>query len=118
MLQLFKNSREYPIKIVSEVKNGVAKIEIFGVKAPVEYDVELDAVVLSAIPYTTKTIEDASLQPGQQIIDQKGANGLKTITYKYLKLNGNIVDKQTVSTDVYNPMQKVVRVGKEIPDME
>lgn len=108
---VFQNSRKYPIKIVSEVKNGVAKIDIYGIKEDIEYNVELEPVVINYIPFTTKYIEDSSLPSGKEVVDQKGANGVKTVTYKYLKLNGNIISKTTFTTDTYNPMQKIVRVG-------
>ena len=107
----FKNTRKYPIKIVSEVKNGVAKIDIYGIKEEVEYEVRLEPVVINYIPFTTKYIQDSSLESGQQVVDQKGSNGVKTVTYKYLFLNGNMVSKTTISTDTYNAMQKIVRVG-------
>ena len=107
----FVNSRQYPIKIVSEVKNGVATIDIYGVKEPVEYDIRIDSTVINYIPYSTKTIKDSSLPAGTEKVDQKGSNGVKTVTYKYLILNGNIVDKIAISHDTYNPMQKIVRVG-------
>ncbi len=108
----FKNSRKYPIKIVSEVKNGVAKIDIFGVKEEVEYEVRLDAVKINIIPFSTTYIKDSSLAPGAQVVRQKGTNGVKTVTYKYLILNGNVISKTKISTDTYNPMQKIIAVGE------
>ncbi len=108
----FKNTRKYPVKIVSEVKNGVVKIDMYGIKEEIEYEVRLEPVVINYIPFTTKYIEDSSLEPGQQIVEQKGSNGVKTVTYKYLFLDGNMVSKTTLSTDTYNAMQKIVRVGQ------
>lgn len=74
----FKNSRKYPIKIISNVSNGVAKIDIFGVKEDVEYEVKLEPVVV-----------------------QSNSTSLKTVTYKYRYLNGNLVDKVVLSRDTY-----------------
>lgn len=108
----FVNSRKYPIKIVAEVKNGVAKIDIYGVKEEVEYEVRLEPVVLSYTPYKTQYITDTSLPAGKQVVQQKGTNGCKTVTYKYLLLNGNIISKTELSRDTYNPINKIVRVGK------
>lgn len=107
----FKNSRNYPIKIVIEVKNGIAKIDIYGVKEEAEYEIRLEPVVLNYIPFTTSYINDTSLEPGVEVIEQKGNNGVKTVTYKYLVLNGNIVSKIEISRDTYNPMQKIIRIG-------
>lgn len=108
----FKNSRSYPIKIVGSVGGGVAKIDIYGIREDTEYEVRLEPVVINTIPFTTKTITDSSLPAGKKVVEQKGANGVKTVTYKYLILNGRTVSKTVLSSDTYNPMQKIIRVGK------
>ena len=74
----FKNSRNYPIKIVSTVSNGIAKIDIYGVKEETEYQVKIEPVVLQTTP-----------------------TSIKTITYKYRYLNGKLVDKVVLSRDTY-----------------
>lgn len=107
----FVNNRKYPIKIVSEVKNGVAKMSIYGIKEEVEYEVRLEPVVLSYTPYQTEYITDTSLASGQQVVKQSGSNGCKTVTYRYLYLNGNMISKTELSRDTYKAINKVVRVG-------
>ena len=107
----FVNSRKYPVKIMAEVKNGVAKIDIYGVKEEVEYEVRLEPVVLSYTPFKTQYITDTSLASGQQVVEQTGVNGCKTVTYKYLLLNGSIISKTEISRDTYSPINKIVRVG-------
>lgn len=74
----FKNSRQYPIKIVSEVSGGIAKIDIYGVKEDIEYDIKIVPVVV-----------------------QSNANGIKTITYKKKYLNGEEVENKVISRDTY-----------------
>ena len=74
----FKNSRKYPIKIVSEVNGGIAKINIFGLREDIEYDIKIQSVVV-----------------------QSNANAVKSVTYKYRYLNGNKVDKVVISRDTY-----------------
>ena len=107
----FVNSRKYPIKIVAEVKNGIAKMDIYGVKEEVEYEVKLEPVVLSYIPYKTQYVTDTTLEKGREVVKQKGSNGCKTVTYKYLLQNGNIVSKTEISRDTYNAVPKIVNVG-------
>ena len=107
----FVNSRKYPIKIVAEVKNGIAKMDIYGVKEEVEYEVKLEPVVLNYIPYKTQYVTDTSLAKGEQVVKQKGSNGCKTVTYKYLLQNGNIISKTEISRDTYNAVPKIVHVG-------
>ena len=107
----FKNNRKYPIKIVAEVKNGIAKMDIYGVKEEVEYVVKLEPVILNYIPYKTQYVTDNSLASGQQVVKQAGSNGCKSVTYKYLLLNGSIISKTEISRDTYNAVPKIVNVG-------
>lgn len=74
----FKNSRKYPIKIVSQVSGGVAKIEIYGKKEDVEYGIKLSASIV-----------------------EKTDTSIKSVTYMYKYLEGNEVDKILLSRDTY-----------------
>lgn len=107
----FKNTRTYPIKIEGSVNSGIAEFTIHGIAEEVEYSVELVPVVTSSIPYTTQTIPDASLAPGQQVVVQAGHNGCKVTTYRETKLGSVLISKEVVSTDTYQPMKTIVRVG-------
>ena len=107
----FKNNRNYPIKIVTSVNGGVARIDIYGVKESSDYRVEIQSYVLSTTPYTTKYIDDPTLDVGKEVVDQAGTNGCKSITYKLLYKDGALVSKTTISTDTYSAMQKIVRRG-------
>ena len=107
----FKNTRKYPIKIVGSVKNGIAKIDIYGVKEDPEYKVEFQTSVTDTIPYTVTYIDDETLPVGKEVVEQKGANGCKSVTYKVLYLNGAAVSKKMLSSDTYNAMERVIRRG-------
>lgn len=108
----FKNSRTYPIKITASVNSGIAKFTINGIKEEVEYDIKLAPVVTASIPYTTQQIPDATLAPGQQVVVQKGGNGCKVSTYKETRLEGKLISRELISTDTYNAMKAIVRVGQ------
>ena len=43
----FKNSRNYPIKIVCYAQNGVVNFKLYGYKEPTEYNVNVYAKVTS-----------------------------------------------------------------------
>ena len=107
----FVNSRTYPIKIDASVKNGIAEFKIYGMKEDTEYEVNILPVRTQSIPYTTIYQEDASILPGQQLIKQSGHSGCKVTTYKELKLNGEIVSKEVISNDTYQPMRTIVGVA-------
>lgn len=115
----FKNNRTYPIKVVSTVKNGIVKIEIYGIKEEKEYQVTIQSSVTETIPYTTNYIEDNTIEKGIEVIDQNGFNGAKSVTYKIVTYNGIEVSRTVLSNDTYRPLEKIIRRGtkqKEIAD--
>ncbi|MFR2533872.1 MAG: VanW family protein [Clostridia bacterium] len=116
----FKNTRTYPIKIVSSVKNGVVKIGIYGIQEEKEYQVTIQSTVTETIPYTTNYIEDDTLEKGNQVIEQKGANGAKSVTYKIVTYHGIEVSRTVLSNDTYSPLEKIIRKGtkEEKPNTE
>lgn len=107
----FKNTRTYPIKIEGSVNSGIAEFNIHGIKEDVEYAVDLAPVVTASIPYATQYIPDPSLMPGQQVLVQAGGSGCKVTTYKETKLDGKLVSREIISTDTYQPMKAIIRVG-------
>lgn len=109
----FKNTRNYPIMIKTNIGGGVAKIDIYGVKENIEYEVEIVTKVLSYTPYKVVYEQDNSLQPGQQKVTQNGLNGCKSITYKVLKQNGVEVSRTVLSTDYYDPLNTIIKVGPQ-----
>ena len=73
-----KNNRDYPIKLVCSVSNGVAKFDIYGLKTADDYDVEISSRITSQT--STSTNSEA---------------------YKILKKNGQIVSRTLLSRDTY-----------------
>lgn len=74
----FKNNRDYPIKLVCSVSNGVAKFDIYGLKTADDYDVEISSRITSQT--STSTNSEA---------------------YKILKKNGQVVSTTLLSRDTY-----------------
>ena len=107
----FKNTRKYPIMIKTSIGSGVARISIFGIKEDVEYDIEISTKILSYTPFKVIREEDSSLAPGKEKVVQKGMNGCKSITYKIVKLNGKEISRTVLSSDTYDAMNKIVKVG-------
>ena len=107
----FKNSRKYAIKIKASASNGVATIEILGIKEEVEYQISFDTKTISTIPYTVKYIDDNTLKTGTEVVKQKGANGIVTETYLIKSLNGQVVSNTLLSKDTYSAMQRIVLRG-------
>lgn len=107
----FKNTRQYPIKIVASAKNGVVSISIMGIKEETEYEVVLTSSVLSTKARTVIYENNSSLAEGTEKVIQKGYDGKTSIAYKILKLNGKTISKTVLSKDTYNPMNRIVEIG-------
>lgn len=107
----FKNTRNYPIKIVSSAKNGVVSVSIMGIKEEKEYDIVLTSTVLSTTPRSVVYEKNSALEEGKQKVIQKGYDGKKSIAYKIVKYNGKTISKTVLSKDTYKPMNQIIQVG-------
>ena len=108
----FKNNKKYPIKIVATAKDGVVKVDIYGIKQDDDYDVTIESQETSVIPMETIYEEDNSLEKGEQVVSQKGADGCTSETYKTLSRNGIVVSRTLVSKDTYNDLPTIIKENK------
>ena len=74
----FRNNRNYPIKILCSVSNGVVNFQIYGLKTDNEYEVEISSRITS-----------------------QNANYTNSEAYKILKQNGQVVSTTLLSRDTY-----------------
>lgn len=74
----FKNNRDYPIKILCSVNNGIASFQIYGLKTNNEYEVEISSRITS-----------------------QNTNYTNSEAYKILKQNGQVVSRTLLSRDTY-----------------
>ncbi len=74
----FKNNRDYPIKLVCSVSNGIAKFDIYGLRSDNEYEVEISSYVTGST--SSSTYSEA---------------------YKILKQNGQVIRTELLSKDTY-----------------
>ncbi len=107
----FENTRKYPIMLKTKSGGGLAEIKIFGIKEEVEYDIEIITEVQSYTSYSVVYENDSSLAPGTESVAQWGLKGCKSKTYRIVKLNGQEISKELLSTDSYSPLNKIVKRG-------
>ncbi len=107
----FKNVRDYPIKIVASVSGGKILIEIYGLRSENDYEVEIQSYITQYIKYKTIEQKDPTLPKGQTKVIQNGSNGCKSVAYRILKKNGEVISKTLLSQDTYNPHNKIIAVG-------
>ena len=108
----FKNTRNYPIKIVTSFSwNGTMNVSIYGTKEENEYEVVLSSQVTGTIPYTTKYNYDSGIANGERITVSSGVNGYTSEGYITKKQNGVVVSTSLLSRDTYSAQQEVVTIG-------
>lgn len=105
----FKNNRNYPIKIEAQAEDGVASVNIYGIKQDDDYTVLIESKELEIIKQNVEYKEDNSLEKGKEVVERYGENGCISETYKTLLKNGVVVSKETISKDTYNALSKIIR---------
>lgn len=107
----FKNTRKNPIMIKASAKNGIATVEIYGIKEENEYDIQIISYVQNYIGFRTIYEDDPTKDVGYERITQQGMRGCNSTTYKIYKLNGVEVKKELLSKDSFAPMHKYITRG-------
>ena len=82
----FKNSRNYPIKVVSSVSGGVASISIYGLRTDNEYDVSIETNIIKTIPRKTTS----------------GSNGYVVDSFRVTRQNGEVIKREKIARDTYS----------------
>lgn len=109
----FKNTRSYPIKIVSKVENGIVTCKILGLKEDTEYSIDIETEVLSTTEPDIQYEQDSNLELGKEIVKQQGANGAVVNVYKITKLDGKIICKELLSQDNYKSLDRIIQKNDE-----
>ena len=107
----FKNNRNYPIRISCTGERGRITTQIFGLKEQDDYEVEIESYITSYISYKTIERVDPNLDTGESRVIESGSNGCRSVCYRILYQNGSMVSKELLSTDTYNPHNRVIAVG-------
>ena len=67
--------------------------------------------MLSYTPYSVIYETDSSLAAGKERVAQYGIQGCKSITYKVIKQNGVEIERIVLSSDTYDPQNKIIKRG-------
>lgn len=108
----FKNTRNYPVKIVAKTTSSrKLTISICGTKEDVEYEIVLTSKKTGSIAPKVQEQQDGSLAVGKTKVIQSGAYGYTSVAYKTVKLNGKVISKTLLSEDSYGSTPKIIAVG-------
>ena len=107
----FKNTRDYPVKIVSTVEGGYVTMKMYGLKEENEPTITFETVYHQTLYPETVYQDTTTLAPGQTRVQSSGRNGCKSTTYKVVRQNGVVVSRTELSSDTYRAMDKIVLRG-------
>jgi len=112
----FKNSTNWPIKILAKVTdtNNVV-FTIIGTNESPSKKIEIITEEVKTTPYTTKYYDDPTLPEGTTKVKQSGKNGYVVNTYKITKINGEVVSRTKLHTSTYVPLEEeIIRGTKKV----
>ena len=109
----FRNSRDYPIKIVTSYNDATNEITctILGTKVDDHY-VVMTSAVLSVTGYQVVYQESPDVAPGEEVIDQYGHNGSHVRTWRNIyDGDGNLLSSRVEADSHYDVGNKIILVA-------
>jgi len=82
----FKNTRDYPIKIIASVEGGYCKVFIYGLKTENEYDISIETNIIKTMPKKTAG----------------GSAGYVVDSFRAVRQNGQLISREKISRDTYS----------------
>lgn len=111
----FKNNRNYPIMIESELKDGTLTMSILGIKEETDKVIEIESVVLETLSYSTVRENDSTMLKGTTKVVQEPVDGYISEAYKVVKdTDGNVISRTLISKDKYIPTNEIIKVGTKV----
>jgi len=106
----FRNDGSSHILVKLIVADNSITAKVYGY-APDGYHVSIVASVDEKIPPGTVTVEDPSLAPGDEVVDDEGAWGYVVTVYRVITKDGVELSRERVSKDRYRARPKRILVG-------
>ncbi|MDK2801205.1 MAG: hypothetical protein PWQ70_2824 [Clostridiales bacterium] len=103
----FKNSTQWPIRLIAKAQGGRLTFEIWGTSETVGKSVEIENVIIETIPFTVRYENDPNLEEGKTTIKQRGSNGYVVDTYKIIKQDGKEISKNLITRSRYRPIEQI-----------
>lgn len=108
----FINTYDTPVYIEGYMTSSTITFNVYGNKAAMGGKTyELVNEIIDTYDFTTEYIDDPTLEEGKQVSKLSGAVGYKSKGYLVTYENGTEVNRELISTDVYQPMNSIVRRG-------
>lgn len=112
----FKNDTDSPIIIKTIVQGGKLTVQLLGRRSGPAVKVKIEREVIGVTDFKEIRKDDPELLLGQEKVDHEGTKGYRVRTYrKVYDENGQLVKSELLSSDVYQPLHKLILVGTKPP---
>jgi vancomycin resistance protein YoaR len=114
-----RNNRDFPVMLAGRVEDDSVTLSLFGAKKEPVRNVEIVTENVEIIPPSLLEHPDPNLAKGDRRQIQKGEEGYKVKVYRLVFEGGEEKNRELISTDIYQPVNEIVRVGiKEVLQVE
>ena len=107
-----RNNRDFPILMVGAV-NEFLQFAFYGAERDETIKIEISSEDIEVIPSQTLEQPDPNLPRDTIQIVREGQDGYKVHVFRIIYENERKILKELISTDIYMPVNEVVRVGRK-----
>lgn len=105
-----RNNRDFPIIFVGQT-NGTLRFSVYGAEKDLCRNVEIVSEGVEVLQPQLLELPDPNLPKGVRQQVQKEEEGYKVKVYRLIYEDGVEIDRELISTDVYQPVNQIVRIG-------
>ncbi len=107
----FRNTSDYPVKLLTSLKNGQVICTVMGTKIDDTY-VKMESIKLSTTPFKTVTTVNPAMAPGTSKLADPGHTGYTSEAYRCVyDGNDKLISRTKMSYDVYKKSDRTTEVG-------
>ncbi|MBP3634144.1 MAG: VanW family protein [Oscillospiraceae bacterium] len=112
----FRNTLDFPIRILADTENGCVNITFQG-QQKLDYSVKMESVTLETYPWQEVEELDETKEPGYRQVEVTPYTGYRVVTYKtILDKDGNEISRDQEAVSVYSKRDQKVIVGPKEDD--
>lgn len=112
----FKNTLDFPIRILTNTDNGNVNVTFQGPQE-LDFSVKMETVTLETYPWKEVEELDETKEPGYRQVDITPYTGYKVVTYKtVLDADGNELSREQEAVSTYSRRDQKVIVGPPVEE--
>ena len=109
----FKNTLDFPIRILANTDDGCVNITFQG-SEQLDYSVKMEETILGTYPWQEVEKLDETKEPGYRQVEITPYTGYKVVTHKLIfDANGNEISREEEAVSIYSKRDQTVIVGPE-----